>query len=365
MNLANILTIVRLLLILPFVLFFKLQFGVYLFVILTLLIFIIAYITDFIDGMIARKTDTVTEFGQVFDPIADKLLSMAHLLVIFNQGKLPILILALFILREIFVTALRVESNVIMPASNYGKYKTIALAIAQTIIILFPYSTILNTVLLLPALALSIISAYDYYKAVSTTKLDMRLLMQIVRFICVPVLIFMPYTPSVWSILSSLSSIGLNFASNAFESNFAVANSLNAVSSLFSFGSYFSGFSIIVVLLVSLFGYAYLSKNGTVDLGSTLFNAIYSIIDEVIIIIVIIKYGSFAIPYLMLFFIEYGVRNMRKIGMAKTSFYDKKIYITYALLILNSLIPILSLLFMITLIVVNIINLYIFYKEQK
>lgn len=167
MNLANKLTILRLILIVPFIIFFKFQFVFYPFVFLSFIIFVIASVTDYFDGKIARQTGTITDFGKVFDPIADKLLTFAPIVILHSKHLVPTWIVFILLLREIFVTALRVHSNRVIPASNIAKYKTMVMLCALAIIILYPSSRILNSVLLMPAVVLSLISIYDYYKEVS------------------------------------------------------------------------------------------------------------------------------------------------------------------------------------------------------
>ncbi|WP_231679257.1 CDP-diacylglycerol--glycerol-3-phosphate 3-phosphatidyltransferase [Oceanivirga miroungae] len=183
MNRANQLTILRIILIVPFLLFLWLSyFGgsdiTYILVvkatfrIIALAIFAIAVITDYYDGKIARETNTVTDFGKLMDPIADKLLTFTFLLVLLQAGVISLLLVLILLFREFFITAIRAlvsnKTSKIIPASKYGKYKTIALYVGLFIIGLipvFPYITyMLNSIILLPAVVLSIISAISYTK---------------------------------------------------------------------------------------------------------------------------------------------------------------------------------------------------------
>ena len=129
MNIPNKLTFLRIFLI-PVMMFFYLldsfQFGK----IVAALIFIIAIITDLLDGHIARKYNMVTDLGKFLDPIADKLLVTASLLLLITDGTIPAPygVIALFIIlsRDFIVGVLRqmaaTKRNVIA-ADNLGKNK--------------------------------------------------------------------------------------------------------------------------------------------------------------------------------------------------------------------------------------------------
>ncbi|WP_438340837.1 CDP-diacylglycerol--glycerol-3-phosphate 3-phosphatidyltransferase [Mycoplasma sp. 125] len=96
-------------------------------------IFIIAMVTDFIDGHIARKTKTISQFGKIFDPIADKIATIMMLLFIsiMNYSFLPIVVL--FIIRDILVDGARVyavKKDIKVAANWWGKIKTIIVSLA-------------------------------------------------------------------------------------------------------------------------------------------------------------------------------------------------------------------------------------------
>lgn len=100
---------------------------------INVLIFITAMITDFVDGYVARKTKTVSNFGKIFDPIADKIATTLMLLFIslMNYSYLPIVIL--FIIRDIFVDGARVyavKKDIKVAANWWGKIKTIIVSLA-------------------------------------------------------------------------------------------------------------------------------------------------------------------------------------------------------------------------------------------
>ena len=99
------------------------------------IVFLAAALTDLLDGAIARATGTVTTFGKVADPIADKALTGVALVALSIIGDLSWWITAIIVFRELGVTALRlwVIRHGIIPASRGGKVKTLAqiLAIAM------------------------------------------------------------------------------------------------------------------------------------------------------------------------------------------------------------------------------------------
>ncbi|MEJ2472010.1 MAG: CDP-diacylglycerol--glycerol-3-phosphate 3-phosphatidyltransferase [Desulfuromonadales bacterium] len=91
-------------------------------------IFGLAAVTDFIDGWLARKWEVVTVLGKFLDPLADKLIVMAALVMLIPLGRVPAWAVFLILAREIVVTGLRSiasSEGVVIDASDLGKYKTI------------------------------------------------------------------------------------------------------------------------------------------------------------------------------------------------------------------------------------------------
>ncbi len=132
-------------------------------------IFIIAAITDLLDGMIARKYNLVTTFGKFVDPLADKVLVMASMLVLCMQDVIPIWVVILILAREFIVTGVRlvaVESGNVIAASNLGKIKT---AVTMTaLIILFFWEVHIGVfyvgqILMYIATFFTVISGVDYF----------------------------------------------------------------------------------------------------------------------------------------------------------------------------------------------------------
>lgn len=89
--------------------------------------FVVASITDFFDGYIARKRGIVTVFGSFLDPIADKFLIVSSLILLQGLNRIPILIVIILVLREFYITALRLlasERGIQVPVGEMGKWKT-------------------------------------------------------------------------------------------------------------------------------------------------------------------------------------------------------------------------------------------------
>jgi CDP-diacylglycerol--glycerol-3-phosphate 3-phosphatidyltransferase len=124
-NLPNRLTLLRIILVPVFVLVLYLEFPYHLWV--GLAIFLVASITDMLDGKIARKYHLVTDFGKFMDPIADKLLVTAAMLVFVAWHWMPAWVVIVVIAREFIVSALRLvaaNNGRVIAAGWSGKVKT-------------------------------------------------------------------------------------------------------------------------------------------------------------------------------------------------------------------------------------------------
>lgn len=129
-------------------------------------IFTFAAVTDTIDGWVARRWDGVTRWGQIADPIADKLLVIGTLVVLASLGTVPWWAVVVIVVREVGVTLLRWrimnEAHVVMPSSRWGKAKTIAQFVAVVAFLLPTPPRVLAAVLLYVAVALTVLSGLDY-----------------------------------------------------------------------------------------------------------------------------------------------------------------------------------------------------------
>lgn len=91
-------------------------------------LFAAASVTDWLDGYLARRMGIVTVFGKFLDPIADKLIVMAALIMILPFGRVPAWMVLVILGREMIITGLRgiaSTEGIVIPASNLGKFKTI------------------------------------------------------------------------------------------------------------------------------------------------------------------------------------------------------------------------------------------------
>lgn len=134
-------------------------------------IFIIASITDFLDGMIARKYNLITDTGKMLDAIADKVLVNAALIILAAQGFINEIIPVVIVLRDIVVNAIKMEAaskGKVVAAIGSGKIKTASLmtGVALTFFYNMPFEFIninVNELLLYFACVMSIISACQYF----------------------------------------------------------------------------------------------------------------------------------------------------------------------------------------------------------
>ena len=124
-NLPNLLTVLRIMLV-P-VLVVALLGNTPAGDVLAAMVFALASLTDFVDGYLARARHSVTTFGKLMDPLADKLLIVAALISLVSLHRLAAWVAMVIITRELAVTVLRLgatQAGVVMPASMLGKIKT-------------------------------------------------------------------------------------------------------------------------------------------------------------------------------------------------------------------------------------------------
>jgi CDP-diacylglycerol--glycerol-3-phosphate 3-phosphatidyltransferase len=125
LNLSNSLTVLRIVAI-PFILLLM-QSGQPRSSLWAALVFSAAFVTDWLDGFIARKRNQVTRFGKMLDPLADKLLIGSSLIMLIGLDRVPAWMVILIVSREIAVTWLRATlagKGFILSASSWGKNKT-------------------------------------------------------------------------------------------------------------------------------------------------------------------------------------------------------------------------------------------------
>lgn len=139
MNLPNKLTIFRILLVpimvlIPFLGIEGKFLGIPIEWLIIDVIFVIASLTDKLDGYLARKNNQVTTFGKFLDPLADKILVLAAMVMLVEMAKLPAWIPIIVLAREFMVSGYRLvaveKGGEVIAASNWGKLKTVTQMIA-------------------------------------------------------------------------------------------------------------------------------------------------------------------------------------------------------------------------------------------
>lgn len=177
MNIANKLTIARIILIPVYIIFLMLDISKYHFWIATF-IFVIASLTDMLDGRLARKRNLVSDFGKFADPLADKLLVLSAMICFVQLDFMPAWICIVIMAREIAISGLRLicaEKGTVVAASKLGKFKTItqmAFIILTTINFSYYFYDsipgvcdaieIFRIIILYLALVMTIVSFIDY-----------------------------------------------------------------------------------------------------------------------------------------------------------------------------------------------------------
>lgn len=190
MNLANKLTIFRMILVLVMMVipFFNIEgdiWGIAVPCIIMDAIFVIASITDKLDGYIARSRNQITTFGKFLDPIADKILVIVAMIILVSMdNKIPFWIPAIVLIREFIVSGYRLiaveKSGKVVAASIWGKMKTATQMVGIALAFLdknsfgaffsgnltgvdFAFNLVV-TLLLSVSVVATIFSGYDYLK---------------------------------------------------------------------------------------------------------------------------------------------------------------------------------------------------------
>ena len=149
---------------------------------ISLLIFLMASITDMLDGKIARKTGSITDFGKFADPLADKLLVMSTFICFIELGISNSVVAMVILARELIITSIRLigaSKNKVIAANRWGKVKTVS-QIVTILVVLFSqyvlelFSTepisfelsnifsIINNTLIFITVALTVVSGIVY-----------------------------------------------------------------------------------------------------------------------------------------------------------------------------------------------------------
>jgi CDP-diacylglycerol--glycerol-3-phosphate 3-phosphatidyltransferase len=129
-------------------------------------VFIIASLTDVLDGWFARRSKTESNFGRLMDPLADKLLVTAALVSLVSLGRLEAWVAMVIIARELAVTGLRqlaIEQGHVLPASQWGKLKTLFQVAMVLVLIVVDGRPIGVDLLVYATVVITVLSGADYF----------------------------------------------------------------------------------------------------------------------------------------------------------------------------------------------------------
>ena len=133
---------------------------------IALVLFIVASLTDYIDGNIARKRNQVTDLGKFLDPLADKLLVIAAMLMFCKWGKMEAWALMIVLAREFAVTGLRliaVGNGTVIAAGWSGKVKTASTMIGLCVAMAFPNVPWVVTIVNIIIVITTVYSGVEYF----------------------------------------------------------------------------------------------------------------------------------------------------------------------------------------------------------
>jgi CDP-diacylglycerol--glycerol-3-phosphate 3-phosphatidyltransferase len=164
LNLPNVLTVLRILLVPVLVAALLQEAGGG--DTLAAIIFVLASFTDALDGWIARRQKNVTTFGKLMDPLADKLLVTAALVSLVSLDRVSAWVAMVIIAREFAVTGLRqlaMEHGDVIPASLWGKVKTVFQIAMVLVLITVDGSPTWVDLLVVVTTVITVISGADYF----------------------------------------------------------------------------------------------------------------------------------------------------------------------------------------------------------
>jgi CDP-diacylglycerol--glycerol-3-phosphate 3-phosphatidyltransferase len=164
LNLPNVLTVLRIMLV-PVVVVALLG-NTPAGDVLAAVVFALASLTDFVDGRLARARGSITTFGKLMDPLADKLLIVAALLSLVSLGRLEAWVAMVIITRELAVTVLRLgatQAGVVVAASMFGKVKTCMQIAAILALIAVHGEPLWVSLLLYSTVAVTVLSGLDFF----------------------------------------------------------------------------------------------------------------------------------------------------------------------------------------------------------
>ncbi|MDP3765793.1 MAG: CDP-diacylglycerol--glycerol-3-phosphate 3-phosphatidyltransferase [Nanoarchaeota archaeon] len=225
--------------------------------ILAAFIFGMLSISDFLDGYFARKKKQITEFGKLIDPIADKLLISTALIFLIGKG-VELWMAVAIIAREVIITAIRIyllPSKIVVPASSFGKAKTVVQSIAIVFVLLrLP----LSWYAMLLAVVLTVISGLEYMfriKQMTGDKIvNLPNLITLVRFLLIIPFVYYFINSKIQTSLLIFAIIALSDKLDGIS-----ARLMNQKTELGSGLDSFTDWVLIIVTFVLLFIQNYLN----------------------------------------------------------------------------------------------------------
>ena len=167
MTTASKITLIRVAFIPVFMVFMYMSGGaVNLWMFAALGVFILASITDFVDGQIARKYNQISDFGKFLDPLADKLLTIAAMVMFCQWGNMQAWALMIVLTREFAVTGLRlvaVGKGKVIAAGWSGKIKTASTMIGLCVMMAFPSNDLISYIVVGIIVVTTVYSGIEYF----------------------------------------------------------------------------------------------------------------------------------------------------------------------------------------------------------
>jgi len=171
-NVSNLLSFVRLLLVIPVWIFFN-NFPDQTFRYLVVAAGIFALITDVLDGYFARKFNEITEFGKIIDPLADKVIIGFVVIKLFLIGEIPTYYFIMIVARDVLILIggllIATKTKYVLPSDKYGKATVVSIGIVLLMILInVDRDTIYFLLIFYLSIGLIIVSFTNYiYKAIN------------------------------------------------------------------------------------------------------------------------------------------------------------------------------------------------------
>ena len=161
-NIPNILTLIRLILV-PICAIFLIKEEF----LLALVVYVIASLTDIADGYIARKFNLITNFGKIFDPLADKLLSFSTIALLSYKGRINLLVPILIFIKELLIALggilLYKKRHLVKGAKWYGKASTVIFFIS-IVFVMFDATLFIGRIFIIIALIFAYFALFMYLR---------------------------------------------------------------------------------------------------------------------------------------------------------------------------------------------------------